>query len=132
MAGQDKPGLEATPQSMEKAEVEKSKSKWLSLIAVGAVLVWWVANALATVASKQFMLHGVKPCCNGTRPAWTEAFSDLRWVDLTAMQHAVGSLISVVVLKSSSGCCQQPGREHGHQCSLRPHQFQHSPGGQSL
>ena len=82
------------------------EARWILLSAVGAVLVWWLANALATVASKRFMLKDVgapipsSSCNEGSPPAtWTAAFTDLRWVDLTAMQHAVGSVLSVAVLK---------------------------------
>ena len=64
---------------------------------VATVGVWWVANTIATIASKSVM-KGDDISAKGTT-GWTSAFEDLRWVDLTALQHLIGSVISVLLVK---------------------------------
>ncbi len=52
MAGQlDKLEEGAKPQPLERSEMmDEGQARWLGLMAVTAVLVWWIAKALATVA----------------------------------------------------------------------------------
>ena len=64
---------------------------------VATVGLWWVANTIATIASKSVM-KGDDISAKGTT-GWTSAFEDLRWVDLTALQHLIGSVISVLLVK---------------------------------
>ena len=65
---------------------------------VATVGLWWVANTIATIASKSVM-KGDDISAKGTT-GWTSAFEDLRWVDLTALQHLIGSVMSVLLLKA--------------------------------
>ena len=52
---------------------------------MATVGLWWVANTIATIASKSVM-KGDDISFKGTT-GWTSAFEDLRWVDLTTYQH---------------------------------------------
>ena len=65
------------------------------MVAVG---VWWTANSVATIASKSVMKGG--DVSNSTNPAWTSAFEDLKWVDLTVLQHLLGSILSLMWMKT--------------------------------
>ena len=57
-----------------------------SRMAMGGGL-WWVAKTIATFASKSVM-KGDDISAKGTT-SWTSTFEDLRWVDLTALQHLI-------------------------------------------
>ena len=60
------------------------------------VVIWFIANTIATIASKTAMLE-VKPGDSiHSLTDWTPAFQDLRWVDLTMLQHIVAALAGVI------------------------------------
>ena len=78
------------------------KSLW-NLLAL--VLLWWVANGITSIASKSMMVvHGTEAndsACSST--SLTSAFEDLRWLELTALQHLFGAVASVIFLKALNG-----------------------------
>ena len=65
------------------------------IVAVG---VWWTANTIATIASKSVMKGS--DVSTSSNSAWTSAFEDMRWVDLTVLQHLLGSILSVMWMKA--------------------------------
>ena len=65
---------------------------------VGAVGVWWVANAIATIASKNVMSGGDD---RRDETGFTAAFTDWRWVELTLLQHFVGALLAGIWVKAT-------------------------------
>ena len=86
---------------------------WSVIITVG---LWWVANTIASIASKSVM-KGDDVLIKGTSE-WTSAFQDLRWVDLTALQHVLGMAASVVWLKVVMGRSVWPTFVHSHRTSI--------------
>ena len=68
-------------------------SLWRMTVSVG---IWWTANIIATIASKSAMMKGV----NVSNSSRTSPFEDWRWVDLTALQHLLGSILSVMWMKA--------------------------------
>lgn len=67
---------------------------------VGAVMVWWVANTVATIASKSVMRGGDHSSGRGHQSSGlTPAFRDLRWVELTLFQHVAGVVLAGTWLK---------------------------------
>ena len=86
---------------------------WSVIITVG---LWWVANTIASIASKSVM-KGDDVIFNGTSE-WTSAFQDLRWVDLTALQHVLGMAASIVWLKVVMGRSVWPTFVHSHRTSI--------------
>ena len=65
---------------------------------VGAVGVWWVANTIATIASKSVMRGGDD---RRDETGFTAAFTDWRWVELTLLQHFVGALLAGIWVKAT-------------------------------
>ena len=86
---------------------------WSMIITVG---LWWVANTIASIASKSVM-KGDDVLIEGASE-WTSAFQDLRWVDLTALQHVLGMAASVVWLKLVMGRSVWPTFVHSHRTSI--------------
>lgn len=66
-----------------------------------ALVVWWVSYAMAAMATGRVMLWrgGEEASGNSDVSGWTLAFQQLRWVDLTALQHLTAALVTVVWLK---------------------------------
>ena len=62
---------------------------------VAAVVIWWTASTIATIASKSVMKGS--DVSNSSR---AYSFEDWRWVDLTALQHLLGSILSVMWMKA--------------------------------
>ena len=60
---------------------------------VGSVAVWWMANAVTSITSKSAMTPGKDAT------SWLPALTDLRWLELTALQHFMGAVATVVLLK---------------------------------
>ena len=63
--------------------------------------LWWVASTIASIASKSVMKGG-DIGTKGTTD-WTPAFEDLRWLELTALQHLLGGIAAVIWLKVVMG-----------------------------
>ncbi|XP_038074474.1 uncharacterized protein LOC119742534 [Patiria miniata] len=59
------------------------------------VAVWWIANMVATIASKK-AVSGIKPDATDSLTTWTGtvALKDLRWIELTMLQHLLGALLA--------------------------------------
>ena len=55
---------------------------------------------------------------HGIDPEWTSAFQDLRWVDLTALQHVLGMAASVVWLRVVMGRSVWPTFVHSRRKSI--------------
>ena len=68
-----------------------------ALFIAAAVGLWWLANTLATIASKSVM-RGEDTSSDSTS-GLTLAFKDLRWVELTALQHLVGAVLAGLWIK---------------------------------
>ena len=83
---------------------------------IATVALWWVANTIASIASKSVM-KGDDVLIEGASE-WTSAFQDLRWVDLTALQHVLGMAASVVWLKVVMGRSVWPTFVHSHRKSI--------------
>ena len=66
---------------------------------VAVVSLWWVANGISTVTDKFMMEEKV----NGNIRGVTSAFEDLRWLELTTLQHLFGAVASVLLLKTVNG-----------------------------
>ena len=64
---------------------------------VFAVAIWWIANTLTSVVSKNVMYDDSETYEGVT--GWTTAFKDLRWLDLTVLQHLIGMVASAAWLK---------------------------------
>ena len=64
---------------------------------VTAVAVWWIANIIASLSSKNVMEDN-NVTTNGSK-SWTPALEDLRWIELTFIQHLIGGIASIVWLK---------------------------------
>ena len=64
-----------------------------------AMSLWWLTNTLASVMSKSVMESGEDGKVRDGSLALTSSFKDLRWVDLTALQHLIGMAASVAWLK---------------------------------
>ena len=65
---------------------------------VAAVGLWWVASTATTIASRSVMLQEEDEA--DLRWPVHEALSDLRWVELTALQQLVGAAVAAVWLKA--------------------------------
>ena len=65
----------------------------LIIVSVG---IWWAANSITAVSSKSFMRGATKPDIN----SWSDAILDFRWLELTALQHLIGTVVSIVWLKT--------------------------------
>ena len=74
---------------------EVKSTVYVNLLIAVSVCVWWAANSITAVSSKSFMRGDSKFDKN----SWSEAFLDFRWLELTALQHLVGAIASVVWLK---------------------------------
>ena len=74
-----------------------------------AVGIWWTANIIATIASKSAMMKGG----NVSNSSQTSPFEDWRWVDLTALQHLLSSILSVMSMKAV-GVSVWPVKTHGY------------------
>ena len=61
---------------------------------VASVALWWVANAVTSIASKSVMTG------DDIKAGWVTALKDLRWLELAALQHLVGAIAAVVLLKA--------------------------------
>ena len=85
--------LEGVLLMMESAAVQRSVA-----FMVGAVGVWWVANTIATIASKSVMRGGDD---RRDETGFTAAFTDWRWVELTLLQHFVGALLAGIWVKAT-------------------------------
>ena len=64
----------------------------------GIVAVWWITNTIATIASKRVMQSDADSIYSA---GFTDAFKDLRWVELTLFQHSMGALLAGVWVKAS-------------------------------
>ena len=71
---------------------------------VAVVSLWWVANGITTIATK-FMMEegGVGEKADASICGVTPAFKDLRWLELTTLQHLFGAVASVLLLKAVNG-----------------------------
>ena len=71
---------------------------------VAFVSLWWVANGITIIAAK-FMMEagGVGEKVNRSICGWGPAFEDLRWLELTTLQHLFGAVASVLLLKAMNG-----------------------------
>ena len=58
------------------------------------IVIWWVASSVTSITSKEVLNQG-----NNLDGQITTAFVDLRWIDLTAIQLLVGTVISVIYLR---------------------------------
>ena len=65
---------------------------------IATVALWWVANTIASIASKSVM-----GASGNGNTSWTPAIRDLRWLELTALQHLLGGTAAVVWLKVVMG-----------------------------
>ena len=59
------------------------------------VASWWVCNVVSTIASKTFMLDALSRIVPD-EDVLPLAFRDLRWLDLTIVQHLVAALAASV------------------------------------
>lgn len=77
--------------------MEATKQLVLSVptLTLVAIVLWWMGNVIATVATKKALLTEAIP----GGEIWTEFFADLRWVDISALQHVCGALLAVIWLK---------------------------------
>ena len=75
----------------------EAKTTRSALFIAAAVGLWWLANTLATIASKSVMRGG--DTSSDSTSGLTLAFKDLRWVELTALQHLVGAVLAGVWIK---------------------------------
>ena len=73
-----------------------------------AIGIWWITNTIAIIASKSVMKGG-----NVSKSSRTSPFEDWRWVDLTALQHLLGSILSVMWMKAV-GVSVWPVKTHGY------------------
>ena len=64
---------------------------------VAAVAVWWIASIIASISSKSVMED--YNVTTGSIGSWTPAFEDLRWIELSFLQHLLGGIASVFWLK---------------------------------
>ena len=64
---------------------------------VAAVSVWWIASIIASIASKNVMEEF--NVTSGSIGSWTPALEDLRWIELSFLQHLLGGMVSVFRLK---------------------------------
>ncbi|XP_038074476.1 uncharacterized protein LOC119742533 [Patiria miniata] len=68
------------------------------------VAVWWIANMVSTIASKK-AVSDIKPDVFDSLTSCTPALKDLRWIELTMLQHLLGALLAniwVVVIRGKS------------------------------
>ena len=65
------------------------------------VLLWWVANGITSIASKSMMVVRGNEASSGA--SFSSAFEDLRWLELTTLQHLFGAIASVILLKALKG-----------------------------
>ena len=72
----------------------------MDLPVMASIALWWVSSTIAGLASKNVM-NGDDVPINNTA-GWTTAFQDLRWVDLTVLQHLLGMGVSVAWLHESN------------------------------
>ena len=82
-----------------------------AIYVVGAVAVWWIANTISTIASKSVM-EGADFRIKDSG-SLTTAFMDIRWLELTALQHLVGAVFAGICLKLS-GKSIWPAGAHSH------------------
>ncbi|XP_064387642.1 uncharacterized protein LOC135335898 isoform X2 [Halichondria panicea] len=68
------------------------KANVLIAISVG---IWWAANSITAISSKNFMRGQSKPDKN----SWSDASKDFRWLELTFLQHLIGAIVSVMWIK---------------------------------
>ncbi len=67
---------------------------WRSIACVS--VVWWMSNLFAVIASKNLM----KGADISESPVGvTKALSDMRWLELTAAQHLMGSFVTMIWLQ---------------------------------
>ena len=85
--------------------MEVASCSWRMVAAVG---IWWTASTIATIASKSVMKGS--DVSNSSR---AYSFEDWRWVDLTALQHLLGSILSVMWMKAV-GMSVWPVKTHGY------------------
>ncbi|XP_022093128.1 uncharacterized protein LOC110980597 [Acanthaster planci] len=71
------------------------------------VAIWWTANMVATIASKT-AISGTKPDTIESMTTWTPALKDLRWLELTMLQHVLGALFSNTWLFAVRGATAFP------------------------
>ena len=64
---------------------------------ITAVAVWWIANIIASLSSKSVMEDN--SIATKSSKSWTPALEDLRWLELTFMQHLIGGIASIIWLK---------------------------------
>ena len=60
------------------------------------VSIWWISNAITSIASKNEMGDG-----RNKSGQLTDAFRDMRWVVLTALQFLFGGVVSLVWSKAT-------------------------------
>ena len=65
---------------------------------IATVALWWVAKTIASIASKSVM-----GASGNGNTSWTPAIRDLRWMELTALQHLLGGTAAVIWLKVVMG-----------------------------
>ena len=85
--------------------MEVASCSWRMVASVG---IWWTASTIATIASKSVMKGS--DVSNSSR---AYSFEDWRWVDLTALQHLLGSILSVMWMKAV-GMSVWPVKTHGY------------------
>jgi len=78
------------------------------LIAIAAL--WWVANTVTSIVTKSVMI-GEDASTKGAT-SWMPAFKDLRWLELTMLQHLHAAIALVMWLKVVMGKSIWPDSEH--------------------
>ena len=78
------------------------------LIAIAAL--WWVANTVTSIVTKSVMT-GEDASSKGPT-SWIHAFKDLRWLELTILQHLLAAIELVIWLKVVMGKSIWPDSEH--------------------
>ena len=64
---------------------------------VAGVAVWWIASIIASISSKSVMEDYKET--SGSIESWTSSLEDLRWIELSFLQHLLGGIASVFWLK---------------------------------
>lgn len=62
---------------------------------IATVTLWWSANAITSIVSKSIMTEA-EDSSPGYASRWTQAFQDLRWIDLTAIQLLLRGAVAMI------------------------------------
>ena len=72
-------------------------AQWTTPFLVVSVTVWWVASSITAAISKRFLRDENTP--RPSKTSWLVLLSDVQWIELSALQHVVGAVASVIFLK---------------------------------